>query len=156
MNAKIFCQINDGPIDTQLILSYCSDTSSGAQNYFFGSVRKHNHGKKVAAVEYDAAIPLCENILAQISKEAIERWQVNKVIVIHRIGKLSVGEMSVGIGVSSDHRDESYLESRYIIEEIKKRAPIWKKEYYEHGETEWLKGHALCQHTPQAIAYSGG
>lgn len=67
-----------------------------------------------------------------------------RICIVHRIGKLAQGDISVGVGVSSPHRDECYQASRYVIEEIKRRAPIWKREAYESGETEWLKGHMLC------------
>ena len=99
------------------------------------------------AVSYDAFVPLAEQILKEIADEACKQWGEDlRIFIQHRTGRLEPGEVSVAIGVSSMHRNESYLASRYIIEQIKVRAPIWKKEHYENGETEWLKGHALCQH----------
>lgn len=144
---KIQCRVGDAEIDLQEVFASACDYGHGAQNFFFGSVRAINAGKKVTAVSYDAFEPLAEKILQEISLEAQLKWGGTlKICVIHRTGKLLIGEISVAIGVSSMHRDESYQASRYIIEQIKKRAPIWKKEHYENGETEWLKGHALCQH----------
>ena len=121
----------------------------GAEIVFFGRVRNINLGREVNAVAYDAFAPLAEKTLAQIRDEALKQWGSDMgVVIIHRTGKLGVGEASLAIGVSSRHRDESYVASRWIIEEIKERAPIWKKEFYTDGESEWLKGHALCGHGP--------
>lgn len=144
----VFCDVSDKKIDATTVFEFTTETSHGAQNFFFGSVRGRNGGRDVVAVGYDAAIPLAKQTLQEIADEAISKWGASlKVCILHRVGKLFVGEMSVAIGVSSPHRDEAYLASRYVIEQIKIRAPIWKKEFYTDGETAWLKGHALCQHT---------
>lgn len=147
IHGMIFCRVGNDKIDSQEVFASACDYGHGAQNFFFGSVRDQNAGKKVTAVSYDAFEPLAEKVLQEISHEAQLKWgNALKISIVHRTGKLFIGEISVAIGVSSMHRDESYQASRYIIEQIKKRAPIWKKEHYEYGETEWLKGHALCQH----------
>ncbi|MEY4615440.1 MAG: hypothetical protein RJB66_400 [Pseudomonadota bacterium] len=144
---EVFCCIAEGPLDPEAIFQFTQQMQHGAQNYFFGAVREVNLGKTVMAVSYDAYAPLGEKILREIAREAQDHWGKDlRIYVQHRVGQLAVGEVSVGIGVSSLHRDESYMASRFIIEQIKIRAPIWKKEHYEDGETEWLKGHALCQH----------
>lgn len=149
---KILCKILETPIESNEVFQFTHHPSHGAQNFFFGAVRGKNMGRDVVAVEYDAAIQLAETTLREIAQEAQTQWGESlKICVLHRIGKLAVGEVSVAIGVSSPHRDESYQASRYVIEEIKKRAPIWKREFYLDGETEWLKGHALCQHEPSAL-----
>lgn len=146
MISNIFCKITEACIKAQDVIEAVQTTEHGAQNFFLGVVRKFNHGKEVKAVHYDAAISLAENELYKIAAEAQENWGKELVVCIfHRVGKLNVNECSVAIGVSAPHRDESYQASRYIIEQIKKRVPIWKKEIYTNGETEWLKGHALCQ-----------
>lgn len=145
---NILCRVTPEKIDPNRVFEFACDFGHGAQTFFFGSVRSSNAGKDVVAVSYDAAISLAERVLRQLADEAISRWGNGlRVCILHRIGKLQVGEISVAIGVSSPHRDEAYLASRYVIEQIKKRAPIWKKEFYADGETEWLKGHALCQHS---------
>jgi molybdopterin synthase catalytic subunit len=123
-----------------------ANAGHGAEILFLGVVRDINMGKTVTAVAYDAFGPLAEKTLTEIASEAKIKWgQDLQVVIHHRTGTLKVGEASLAIAVSSRHRDESYQASRYIIEEIKERAPIWKKEFYLDGETEWLKGHALCQ-----------
>lgn len=147
MENGVFCQVRSGEINENEIFRSVRSLEHGGMNFFFGVVRDFNSGKRVVAVSYDSFEPLAETILRKISEEAKEKWGSSlRICVVHRVGKLNCGEVSVGVGVSSRHRDESYQASRYIIEQLKHRAPIWKKEHYENGETEWLKGHALCQH----------
>ena len=127
---------------SELQLPHC-----GASNTFTGVVRNLNHGRQVSAVSYDAYIPLAEKVLKEIAAEAQEKWAKNgSVFIQHRTGKLMVGELSVMIIVHTPHRDESFQMCRYVIEQLKVRVPIWKKEFYLDGETEWLKGHELCSH----------
>jgi molybdopterin synthase catalytic subunit len=117
----------------------------GACDVFFGTVRSRNHGREVRAVSYDAYVPLARAELKKIAEEALESAKTRGTILIrHRTGKVLVGEISVLIAVFTPHRDQAFQACRYVIEELKKRAPIWKKEFYQDGETEWLKGHALC------------
>jgi molybdopterin synthase catalytic subunit len=141
--------VSEASIDlAQVNWSELSQPHCGASNTFTGVVRNLNHGRQVSAVSYDAYIPLAEKVLKEIALEAQAKWANNSSIFIqHRIGKLLVGELSVIIVVHTPHRDESFLMCRYVIEELKVRVPIWKKEFYIDGETEWLKGHELCSHT---------
>lgn len=119
----------------------------GACNSFTGIVRDVNHGKKVVSVSYDAYEPLAIKTLQDIAKEAQNKWvQDSSIYIQHRTGKLGIGDVSVAILVHTKHREESFLMCKYIIEELKVRVPIWKKEEYVDGETEWLRGHALCSH----------
>jgi molybdopterin synthase catalytic subunit len=135
------------PLNAAAIAEEVRDPENGADITFVGAVRASNHGHRVVAVSYDVFSPLAEKVLQEICEEAAKECggAVN-LVVVHRRGKLNVGEPSIVIAAGSPHRDEVYLSSRYIIEQIKVRAPIWKKEHYEDGETEWLQGHALCSH----------
>ncbi|MCM2279943.1 MAG: molybdenum cofactor biosynthesis protein MoaE [Oligoflexia bacterium] len=143
----------ESAIDPTRTLARVTDPGHGAETLFLGVVREHNLGRKVLGVSYDAFAPLAETVLREICKEARARWGESlKFAVTHRTGRLDVGEISVAIAVGSRHRDEAYQASRYVIEELKIRAPIWKKEHYEDGESEWLKGHALCSHGERAHA----
>ena len=140
--------VSDSGIDLNALnWSTLAASHCGASNTFFGIVRNVNHGRQVEAVSYDAYVPLAEKTLIDIATESQEKWSKNSTIFIqHRTGKLKVGELSVVIIVHTPHRDESFQMCRYIIEELKVRVPIWKKEFYVDGETEWLRGHALCGH----------
>jgi molybdopterin synthase catalytic subunit len=121
----------------------------GAQILFTGRVRNLNLGKAVRAVSYDAFEPLAEKILSSICTDVQKKaGELLDIVVIHRIGHLEIGEVSVAVYVGAPHRDEAYRASREILEQLKARAPIWKKEHYEDGDSEWLQGHALCGHTP--------
>lgn len=125
-----------------------ADATHGACNSFVGIVREVNHGKKVVSVSYDAYEPLAIKTLTEIAEEARSKWYPDSNIFIqHRTGTLMVGEVSVAILVYTKHREESFQMCKYIIEELKVRVPIWKKETYIDGETEWLRGHALCGHS---------
>jgi molybdopterin synthase catalytic subunit len=119
---------------------------NGAELLFWGVVRNTNEGKPVTAVSYDVHAPLAEKTFRDIGEEARGRWGKDlRVVVIHRRGRLEVGEASVVVGVGSAHRDEAYQASRYIIEQLKVRSPIWKQEHYVDGDSEWLAGHSLRQ-----------
>ncbi len=143
----IAASVTLNPIDLQKVISWAPQEMHGAMNSFVGMVRSSNLGREVIAMEYDCFIPLCEKIFTDIAQEAQRKWATDaNICILHRHGKLSVGEVSVAIIATTGHRDESYRITRYIIEEIKTRAPIWKKEYYLDKETEWVRGHALCQH----------
>lgn len=149
---KIEVSIIESPIQIDKIYQSISAPSFGASVVFLGVVRDHNDGKRVQAVSYDVFEPLAKKSFQEISDEAQAKWGKDlNIILIHRKGKLQVGEVSVAIGVGSPHREEAYEASRYVIEQLKERSPIWKKEFYEDGETEWLRGHALCHR-----GHSGG
>lgn len=119
----------------------------GACNVFTGAVRNRNHGREVSTVSYDAFVPLAERVMHEIALCALNRaGGLGSVYVRHRMGTLGIGEISVLIIAHTPHRAEAFAVCREVIEEIKIRAPIWKKETYTDGETGWLKGHALCSH----------
>ena len=140
-------RVDETPIDgNELLKDLMLDPAHGGLTTFFGIVRNRNHGRQVEAVSYDGYVPLAEKMLRDICEEAQQKWGAMRVYVVHRLGKLGVGETSVAIGVSTPHRDEAYEASRYVIEQLKVRLPVWKKEHYMNGETEWLRGHALCGH----------
>lgn len=143
----VLVQVSEESVSADRLLGWVDDPKLGGRTLFLGAVRDRNMGRNVVAVSYDAFVPMAEAALREICDEARRRWgQAIRIAVHHRTGRLGVGHVSVGIAVGSPHRDEGYRASRYVIEELKKRVPIWKKEHYEDGESEWLKGHALCSH----------
>ena len=144
MNSLI--RFKEGPLSITDV-GESAEEFHGAEAWFLGRVRKINHGRIVKSLSYDIHKQLAEKVLTEICYEANSKWEESaKAWVIHSYGDLQVGDISVIIKVSCPHRDESFKLCRFIIEELKKRAPIWKKEFYTDGESEWLKGHALCQH----------
>lgn len=119
-----------------------SSPKHGAVASFVGTVRSPHAGRVVRAVSYDCFTPLAEKELARIKAAAEKRWPV-LVGVEHRIGRLRVGQASVAISAASPHRAEAFEACRFVLEQIKRRLPIWKKEHYAKGSGRWLPGCAL-------------
>ena len=132
------------PIDTAQVLSSVGSDEDGAVLLFLGVVRDHADDRPVSGMRYDAYVDMAEPVLAEIAAEAGEIVDSDRVAVIHRIGELAIGEASVAIAVSSAHRAEAYRASRHVIEEIKKRLPVWKHEHYADGTREWVEGTPLA------------
>ena len=126
------------PLKTLQFKKNLSRPQSGAISIFEGIVRNHNEGKKVVALEYEAFAKLAEKEAEEIFAEARKKFDIQKIACLHRIGKLSVGETAVWVGVSAGHRDAAFQACRYTIDEIKRRLPIWKKEYYKNGDSGWV------------------
>ena len=119
----------------------------GAQDIFIGKVRSNNLNRDVIGIEYEIFEPLAKSTLEKLCQTARNTIDPDiDITVVHRFGYLNVGEISVLIIVGSKHRNESFVACRYLIEEIKHEVPIWKQEHYTDGKSEWVKGHALCQH----------
>ncbi|MBS1995716.1 MAG: molybdenum cofactor biosynthesis protein MoaE [Cyanobacteria bacterium SZAS LIN-2] len=135
-------------IDTQALKECLKDDQAGALLTFEGVVRNHNEGKAVSALSYEACDSLAEAEAKRIFAEVKERFQVIKCVLVHRTGLLQIGEAAVFVGVSAAHRDQAYLASRYIIDETKKRLPVWKKEFYCDDSSAWVN----CSHSEHAHA----
>ncbi len=128
---------------------------AGAYVSFEGWVRNHNDGKPVEKLAYEAFASLAQKEGEQIIQEALNRFQIKKAECIHRVGPLAIGEMAVWVGVTSAHREEAFQACRYIIDEVKIRLPIWKKEYYADGTAEWVNCQACSRHihhSPETMA----
>jgi molybdopterin synthase catalytic subunit len=125
--------------------NFISSTDFGASIFFSGTVRNQNNNKSVIGITYDSHDELVIKSFGEIYSEADQKLNIkNKAVFIeHAKGYLNLGEISVIIAVACKHRDEAYILSRYIIEEIKKRSPIWKKEHYADNESDWLKGNPI-------------
>lgn len=118
-------------IDPQEALEAHHHPSCGAVVTFSGHVRNHNKGQKVLGLEYEVYEGLFCNEVDRIIQEIKEHWKIHQLSLIQRTGKLDVGELGIFIAVSSPHRREAFEACNYAIEEFKKRAPVWKKEYYQ-------------------------
>jgi molybdopterin synthase catalytic subunit len=122
------------------VLRLVGSDDDGAIDLFLGVVRNQNDGRAVSGMHYDAYTAMAERVLAEIVAEAAALPGVSKVAAVHRIGELSVGEVSVAIAASAPHRGEAFAATRYVIEAIKQRLPVWKQERYLDGDTSWLRG----------------
>jgi molybdopterin synthase catalytic subunit len=134
----MYTAIVDTPIDVVTLLSRVVNHANGATLLFLGTVRDVNDGRDVTGMEYSAYRAMAERELTDIAREAAERFGSEDVAIEHRIGTLELGEASVAIAVAHPHRGPAYDASRYVIEELKKRVPIWKLEHYEDGTREWV------------------
>ena len=127
------------PIDPAAVLAAVSDHRCGAIVLFLGTVRDHSEGiEGVTHLEYEAYGEVVEDKIAEVVAEARARWPVERIAAIHRVGELRLGEISVAVAVSAPHRGEAFEAGRYLIDELKARAPIWKKEHWPGG-AEWVR-----------------
>lgn len=125
-------------IDVPEILEAVSHPATGASSLFLGTVRDHNIGKKVLYLEYECYIPMALKEMERIAEEVREKWDIQSIAIVHRLGRMEIKEASVAIAVSSAHRKESIEAMHYTINTLKKTVPIWKKEYWEDGSM-WLE-----------------
>jgi molybdopterin synthase catalytic subunit len=132
--------ITNEPINPAALLAQVGSEEDGAVVLFVGTVRCSNEGRQVIGIRYDAYREMAEGVLTEIVHEARNQVSGAKVAAAHRIGELGIGECSVAIAVSTPHRADAFELARYVIEEIKKRLPVWKHEAYADGDQSWVKG----------------
>ena len=125
--------------------NFISSSEFGASIFFSGTVRNQNDNKSVLGITYDTHDALVIKSFEEIYNEADQKLNIKDkaVFIEHAKGYLNLGEVSIIIAVACKHRDEAYILSRYIIEEIKKRSPLWKKEHYQNNNSTWLKGNPI-------------
>jgi molybdopterin synthase catalytic subunit len=127
--------IVDHKIDVSAVRTYVSSSGFGAILLFEGVARDNFEGRAVGKLEYEAYAPMAEAVMREIGAECSERWPNLAVGIVHRTGTVEIGEPSLVIAVGSPHRPECYEANRYILEEIKVRLPVWKKEVYSDGSS---------------------
>ncbi len=130
------------PIACRLLLAHAS---SGGFCSFEGWVRDHNEGQQVSSLEYEAYPALASKEGLRITEEARTRFDIVDAYAIHRTGHLAIGDIAVWVGVSAAHRDAAFAACRFIIDEVKHRVPIWKREHYVEGPSAWVNC-AACSH----------
>jgi molybdopterin synthase catalytic subunit len=136
---RIRTAIVTGPILPERVLQGFTSSQDGACLLFLGVVRDHNQGKAVSSLEYETYREMAEGTLSDIASEACRRFDTDRIAVLHRVGTLEVGEVSTAIAVATPHREEAYQASRYLIEELKARVPVWKREHYAEGDSGWIE-----------------
>ena len=125
------------PLDVSALQTQVTKADRGGIASFVGLVRNHQGGRTVAALAYSAYEPMAELVCAEIVAEAERRWPV-RVALRHRLGELAIGDPAVAVAAAGGHRDEAFAACRYVIEELKRRVPIWKRETYADGSTVWV------------------
>lgn len=126
------------PIDTAAARRELLDPGAGGYASFEGWVRDFNEGQEVTRLEYEAFEALAVAEGDRILAEALRRYPIKRALCVHRIGALGLSDMAVWVGVSSVHRGEAFDACRFIIDEVKHRVPIWKKEHYRNGDSDWV------------------
>jgi molybdopterin synthase catalytic subunit len=129
------------PIDPLTVIRTVSRGANGAVLLFLGAVRQVNEGRDVTGIDYAAYEAMAQRELDAIVAEGVARFGTGDVAIVHRLGELAVEEVSVAIAVGHPHRDTAYAVSRWVIEELKQRVPIWKREHYADGTREWVDPH---------------
>jgi molybdopterin synthase catalytic subunit len=131
-------RLTPSAIDTDSARRELLDLGAGGYVSFEGWVRNHNEGQEVVRLEYEAFQELAVKEGERILAEAVRRFPVKHALCVHRVGALDLRDMAVWVGVSSVHRGEAFDACRYIIDEVKHRVPIWKKEHYRSGDSGWV------------------
>jgi len=131
-------RISAEPIDPAALARSLVHARAGACTTFEGWVRDHNDGRAVQRLDYQAYAPLAQSEGERIIGEAREKFAIVEACCVHRAGALAIGDLAVWVGVSAAHRGAAFDACRYIIDEVKKRVPIWKNEHYADGESGWL------------------
>jgi MoaE-MoaD fusion protein len=134
----VFVQLTEQPLDPAPLVRFAERPEMGAVVTFSGNVRNHNRGREVHYLEYDAYRPMAERQLRQIGEEAAARWNC-RIALVHRVGRLEIGEPSVLVVAACAHRGPAFEACRYAIDTLKERVPIWKREVWADGEV-WIEG----------------
>ena len=137
---------SDTPLDTAALQRQLRDDRCGGFAAFEGWVRDHNEGHAVTRLEYEAFVELANKEGARIVEEAVRRFGVTRAACVHRVGSLAIGDVAVWVGASAAHRDEAFRACRFIIDEVKHRVPIWKKEHYVTGDSGWVNCERCAVH----------
>jgi molybdopterin synthase catalytic subunit len=143
MNAFRFAHT---PIDTALLRAELINTHCGGFTAFEGWVRDHNEGQQVVQLEYEAFEALGVREGERIIQEARERFGITQLLCVHRLGTLALTDIAVWVGAAAAHRDEAFKACRFIIDEVKHRVPIWKKEHYLSGDSGWINCERCATH----------
>lgn len=126
------------PIDYQALTESVRSNHAGAVVLFLGTVREMTHGRQTVALDYEAYPEMAEAKLAELLAAARAKWPIVDVAIVHRLGHLGLGDVSVAVAVSTPHRHQAFEAGQYLIDRLKVVVPIWKKENWSDGTTEWV------------------
>lgn len=132
-------KITSDDIELGDVIRAVETEDAGAIVHFLGVVRNNTESREVSYLEYEAYPPMAEKKMAEIAQEIHEKWGLNRVAMIHRVGRLEIGEVSVAVAVASPHRKEAFEACHYAMNRLKQIVPIWKREVWTDGEEEWVK-----------------
>jgi molybdopterin synthase catalytic subunit len=132
-------RLQDAPIDVASMTTAIRGDGDGAVALFLGTVRNVNAGRRVLFLEYEAYVAMADGEMARIADEARTRFPISSVDIVHRLGRLAIGDVSVAVAVAAPHRADAIDACRFVIDALKARVPIWKREHFEGGEV-WIEG----------------
>ena len=136
----IWLRMEDEPLDVLAVADFLRTEEAGGVDIFLGTTRRWTRGRETMRLEYESYRPMALSEMERLYNEATERWPISRASIHHREGIVPVKEISVIIGVSTPHRSDAFEACRYLIDELKRRVPIWKREFYSDGEVEWVQG----------------
>lgn len=143
-------ELTEHPIDATAVTESVRSHAAGAVVLFLGTVREFTGQAQTLGLEYEAYPAMAVRSMQQLEQEARQRWSLVEVCLIHRTGQLELGEIAVAVAVSSAHRAEAFHAGQWLIDTLKQRVPVWKKEHYADGKTEWV--HPTQKSPPSAVA----
>jgi len=129
--------ITEQPLDLVSLLAMAHHPNAGAVVLFSGEARNHNLGKAVDRLEFEAFVPMAEQMIKEILAEANRKWELNFALCQHQVGKVGICESAVCVITASAHRKEAYHANQYIIHRVKHEVPIWKREFFSDGSSTW-------------------
>lgn len=139
-DAKCRARTTSDPLDPEALRRSVRTDADGAVVLFVGTVRDHSDGRRVTGLHYECYPEMADAELGKIAREAVSRWEVGRVVVEHRVGDLEIGEASVAVAVAAPHRAPCFEACSYVMEAIKERLPVWKREAYADGAETWVDG----------------
>jgi molybdopterin synthase catalytic subunit len=125
-------------IDIQALIDEVARASNGATAIFLGTVRSTNEGREVTGIDYSAYEEMAVSEMNRILEEASSRFEIDGAVIEHRVGTLAIGDASIGVVIAAPHRAAAIDSLRYVVDETKRRAPVWKLEHYSDGSREWV------------------
>ncbi|MBI3110937.1 MAG: molybdenum cofactor biosynthesis protein MoaE [Ignavibacteriales bacterium] len=131
--------LTNEPLEIQRVIASVDAPGAGGIDVFIGTTRDVSRARSVLWLEYEAYEPMASTMMERLAQVAHERWAVLNISIAHRLGRVNVGEASVVIAVSSAHREEAFAACRFLIDELKKVVPIWKREFFADGTVEWSR-----------------
>ncbi|GIX04466.1 MAG: molybdopterin converting factor [Planctomycetaceae bacterium] len=131
-------ELTHDPIDEMAVLRSVHTTQAGAVVLFLGTVREFTQERQTAYLNYEAFEEMARAQMERLETEARQRWPVSAVTLVHRLGRLELGETSVAVAVSAPHRDTAFVAARWLIDTLKQQVPIWKQEHWADGTSEWM------------------
>lgn len=137
-NERIWIELTDSPIDQESLREKVADPDVGAHGWFVGVTRKTTGSRVTDTLSYEAHTPMAVRELEKLADTAVQKFSLCRLLIVHRLGEVPIGEASIVVGCSSGHRPETFEALAWVMDTLKREIPIWKREIYADGTTEWV------------------